>query len=195
MASFPFLSRALPCALLALLLPLALPSSAAFEAQSREGGTFIFPLSIKGKSWQTQVILNPGVKPPVGKIDDGKIAGVLQGTLPDFAAQFLDLDASGQFFLYYQGRETWRVGTNATAENLTTLTGQVANDGVFWMTGAYTPPGAGAPIGTLFLHGTVKFVRGTFDPASIRGDALFVAGGNVGSGLELKWKTVGSPQT
>jgi hypothetical protein len=187
--------RRVSCSLataLALTLSLGLASSSSVIDAPASLGSAIFPLSISGKSWQTDVILNPGVKPPIGKIDDGRIAGVLQGTLQDFAAQFLDLDASGRFFLYYDGRTSWRVATNENGQDTTLLSGQVANDGEAWMSGAYTPPGAQAPIGTIFLRGRVKFIRGTFDAASIAGEAWFVAGGNVGSGLELKWKT-GAP--
>lgn len=156
-------------------------------------GSLVFTLSIKGKSWNTGVILNPGVKPPIGKIDDGRIASVLQGTLPDFAAQFLTLDAGGRIYLYYQDRETWHLATNPNGTGLTTLTGQVANDGVFWMSGPYVHPMMGT-LGQIFLTGKVKFERGSFTPSSIKGEASFVGGSPVSTGITAKFKTVGGPE-
>jgi hypothetical protein len=155
------------------------------------GTTFVFPLSIKGKSWQTDVILNPGVKPPIGKVNDKAIAGVLQETLPDFAAQFLDLDPDGRFFLLYDGKESWRVATNTGGTLATTLTGKVANDGTFWMSGTYSAPMGGA-MGSFFATGKVKFVKGTFDPKKVSG-ALYFVSDAMSTGLTLKFKTVGAP--
>lgn len=147
--------------------------------------THVFELNMEGKSWQTAVIINPGVKPPIGKVTNKKIAETLKGELPDFAADYLNLDPGGKFYLLYDGKSSWRVATNPDGVNATTLQGQVANDGQFWMGGSYDSFMADA---TVFLTGKVKFEKGTFDPKKVSGKFYFVSEA-IGTGLNLKFKT------
>lgn len=154
--------------------------------------TYVFELSISGKTWQTGVILNPGVKPPIGKVTNDILAKVLKGELDDYASDFLDLDAGGRFFLYYDGKSTWRVATNSSgAMPITTLEGQVANDGQFWMAADYDLPMIGPEL-SCFATGKVKFQKGSFVPKSISGK-LYLVGDEITTGANLKFKTKGPP--
>ncbi len=153
------------------------------------GPTYVFELSMKGKTWNTAVVLNPGVKPPIGKVKNKDIAAVLKGELPDFAADYLDLDAGGKFYLYYDGKSSWRVATNPNGDDLTTLDGQVANDGQFWMAGRYDMFLADADA---FAQGKVTFEKGTFTPKKVKGKLHFVSA-TLGTGMTLSFKTVGKP--
>src|SRR5258705_4393942 len=82
------------------------------------GGTFVFELSIKGKTNQTDIAFPPGSKDIIGKVNDKILASVLRGEiLPghsalDFATDYLHLDPGGKFYLLYDGRDTWRIATN-----------------------------------------------------------------------------------
>ena len=67
---------------------------------ARSGAT-VFPLKLSGKSWQPQILTVPGQKVGIGKVKDKDVTAVLQNILPDFAADFLDLDPGGKFFLYF----------------------------------------------------------------------------------------------
>ncbi|HZR80767.1 MAG TPA: hypothetical protein VFD92_06700 [Candidatus Binatia bacterium] len=147
------------------------------------GGT-IFPLSISGTSWQPQVYGLPGKPLGNGKVNDKAIKGVLQGTLDDFAKDYLPLDPSGQVFLYFDGLTGWRIGTNSSGSNLVPLSGRVANDGTFWMMGDYNF----GTMGTIFVSGKVKFLKGTFDPKSVSGTFYFFSE-TINTGLILKFKT------
>lgn len=151
--------------------------------------TYVFELSMKGKTWQTAVILNPGVKPPIGNVKNKDISDVLTGALPDFAEDYLDLDPGGKFYLYYDGRSSWRVATNPNGADLTTLNGQVANDGVFWLAGHYDMFLADADV---FVQGKVTFEKNSFVPKKVKGKFLFVSEA-LGTGMTLSFKTVGAP--
>lgn len=153
------------------------------------GSPFVFELSMKGKSWDTGVILNPGVKPPIGKVTTKKIMETLIGDLPDYAADFLDLDPDGKFYLYYDSKSQWRVATNPDGNDTTTLRGQVANDGAFWMAGTYDMFMSDADV---FVTGKVKFKQGTFEPTKITGKFYLVSEA-ITSALDLKIETVGKP--
>jgi hypothetical protein len=161
------------------------------------GGTFVFPLSIKGTTNQTDVFLPPGSVDVIGKVNDKIIAAVLRGepipghSDPDFATQYVHTDQGGKFYLFFDGRDTWRVATNPQGTGATTLTGQTSNKGAFWMTGGVDFPVAG-PIATAFAVGKVKFVKGTFNPAKISGVVHFVSK-DIGECFTLKFKTVGPP--
>jgi len=148
----------------------------------------IFPLKLGGKTWATGIVEVPGKKVGVGKAKDKNITAVLTAVLPDFAADFLQLDPSGRFFLHYDGKTSWRVATNAAGDNPTTLTGQVANDGTFWMFGEYDIP-MHAENGHAFVTGKVKFERGTFNPKKVSG-VVYFHGEPITSGLILKFKTL-----
>lgn len=150
-------------------------------------GAVVFPLKLSGESWQPQVVGVPGKKLGNGKVKDKAITAVLQGILPDFAADYLDLDPSGRFFLHYDGRTSWRVATNANGDNATTLQGQVSNDGVAWLFGTYALPLV-MGTGDVFVTAKVKFVTGTFTPKSIKG-TLFFSSAAINTGLILKFKT------
>ncbi len=153
------------------------------------GSPFVFELSMSGKSWDTGVILPPGVKPPIGNVKNGDISKVLKGSLPDYADDFLDLDPNGKFYLYYDGKSSWRVATNPDGLDTTTLNGQVANDGQFWMAGNYGMFLADADV---FCQGKVKFKKGTFEPTKVSGK-FFLVSEAITTGLTLSFKTVGKP--
>jgi hypothetical protein len=151
-------------------------------------GAVVFPLKLAGESWQPQVVGVPGKKLGNGKVKDAAVTAVLQGVLPDFAADHLDRDPSGKFFLHYDGRSTWRVATNANGDDASTLQGQVSNDGVAWMFGTYALPMNLGEIGNVFVTAKVKFVKGTFTPASVKG-TFFFSSKAINTGLILKFKT------
>jgi hypothetical protein len=117
------------------------------------------------------------------------VADVLTGVLPDYAASFLDLDAGGAFYLYYDGKSDWRVATNPDGNDTTPLHGQVANDGQFWFAGPYDSFLAN---GDVFIRGKIKFHKKTFDPKSISGKLYFVSE-DITTSLDLKFKAVGAP--
>lgn len=153
---------------------------------ARSGAT-VFPLKLSGKSWQPQILTVPGQKVGIGKVKDKDVTAVLQNILPDFAADFLDLDPGGKFFLYFDSLSSWRVATNDTGTNTTTLTGRVSNDGVFWMFGTYDLPMM-AGTGKIFVTGKVKFQKGSFDAAKLNGTFYFLSD-PIDTGLILKFKT------
>jgi hypothetical protein len=161
------------------------------------GHTFVFPLSIKGKANQTDVVLFPGAHDILGPVNDKILASVLRGeilpghTILDYATPFLHLDMGGQFYLLYDGRDSWRVATNPNGTFATTLTGQTSVQGNFWMAGQYNFPMAG-PIANTFAVGKVKFAKGTFSPTKISGIVHFVSK-DIGECFSLKFKTVGPP--
>ena len=166
-------------------------SSRAPEPVQSAGGTVIFPLKLSGKSWQPQVIGKPGKKVGLGKVKDKDITAVLQDTLPDFARDYLDLDPSGRFFLYYDDQMNWRVATNPDGNDTTPLTGQISNDGIAWMFGEYTLPLA-AGTGNIFITGKVKYLKadpGVYMPKSVKG-VFYFSSADINTGLILKFKTL-----
>jgi hypothetical protein len=162
------------------------------------GNTFAFPLSLKGKTNQTDIALPAGSKDIVGKVNDKILASVLRGeilpghTAPDFATDFLQLDPGGRFYLLFDGRDSWRVATNPFGTGVvTTLNGQTSLQGNFWMAGKVGFPMVG-PSADAFAVGKVKFAKGTFNPLKISGTVHFVSK-DVGECFTLKFKTVGGP--
>jgi len=156
--------------------------------------TFVFALSVKGKTNQTDIAFPPGAKDIVGKVNDKILAGVLQGAIPDFAADFLQLDPGGKFYLLYDGRDQWRVATNPNGTGaVTTLHGQTSVQGLFWMAGKVGVPMVG-PDADAVAVGKLKFAKGTFNPTKISGVVHFVSE-DVGEAFTLKFKTVGPPLT
>jgi len=157
----------------------------ASTAQPRLGPAHVFELTMKGKSWDTGVILNPGVKPPIGEVTTAKIRDVLKGVLPDYAEDFLDLDAGGKFYLFYDSKSQWRVATNPEGDDATILRGQVANDGTFWMAGNYSLFMANADV---FVQGKVTFKNNTFEPKKVKGK-FFLVSEDITTGLTLNIET------
>jgi hypothetical protein len=152
--------------------------------------SFVFPLSVSGKTNQTDLDFGPGSKDHTPKVNDKIIAAVLQGTLPDFATQFLQLDPAGRFYLFFDGRDSWRVGTNEFGTGVTTtLNGQTSAQGNFWMAGQVSFPMAG-PVANAFAVGKVKFAKGTFNPTKVSGTVYFVSK-DLGECFTLKFTTVG----
>jgi hypothetical protein len=116
---------------------------------------------------------------------------VLQGTLADFADDYVDLDPGGKFYLYWLDRENWQVGTNPNGQNLSDMVGAAGSDGLFWFAGDYDIPMVGG-LGKAFAVGKVKYVKGTDDPAKISGTLYFVSGSDgITTAMTLKFKTVG----
>lgn len=157
------------------------------------GATTIFPLSIKGKTYQPAA--NFGGKSPSGKLNDKVIAATLQGSLPDFAATYLDLDPSGRFFVYFDGRNAngtgvFRVATNSTGANTTTMNASITPDGLFWAVGKYTMPVIGGEA-DINMTGKITFVKGTFTPKKIKGVFNFMfLGSGFNETFTMKFKTL-----
>jgi hypothetical protein len=164
------------------------------------GPSFVFPLSISGKVWATNVGLVTFVPRPA-KVSD-KILGVIlrREDTSDFSAEFidfLDADPAGRFFLYFDGRgadgsTTWRVGTNPNGVMTTTLNGAITQDGFCWLVGTYDVPVMGS-IANAFVNGKVTFAKGTFNPVKISGTLNFVTNAAIGEAFTVKFKTVGKP--
>ncbi len=151
------------------------------------GPVTIFPLSLSGKSYQPQVRIVPGKCLGCGKVTDKAITAVLQGTLDDFAKDFLPLDPSGHVYLYYDSLDNWRLATNTNGTGTVPLSGGVANDGTFWMMGDYNFGTAG----TIFAVGKVSFTKKDPDPfqaKSIKGNMYFFSS-VIDTGLVMKFKT------
>lgn len=160
------------------------------------GATTIFPLSIKGKTYQPAVSF--GGKAPSGKLNDKVIAATLQGTLADFASTFLDLDPSGRFFVYFDGRNAngtgvFRVATHANGVDTTSMNASITPEGLFWAVGKYTMPVVGQDA-DIFMTGKITFVKGTFTPKKITGVFNFMF---IGTGMAptnetftMKFKTL-----
>jgi len=161
------------------------------------GTTFVFELSVKGKTNQTDIFLPPGSHDVTGKVNDKILASVLRGeilpghTVLDFATDYLHLDPGGKFYLLYDGRDSWRVATNPTGIGATTLNGQTSVQGNFWLAGKVGFPIVG-PNADAFVVGKLKFAKGTFNPVKISGLAHFVSK-DIGECFTLKFKTVGPP--
>jgi hypothetical protein len=152
----------------------------------------IFPLKVDGKSWQPAIVGIPGKAIGVGPVKDKKTMQILQGILPDFATDYLDLDPSGRFFLYYDSQTQWRAGTNPNGTDLTTLTGHISNDGQVWMHGTYTAPG-GIATAEIFVTAKVKYEKNNFGlyiPKSVKGQVFFDSDENLDTGMNLKVKTL-----
>jgi len=156
-------------------------------ARGGPSATFVFPLKLSGKTWDTTQVGKPGKKLGVGKVKDKTVAAVLRSEIVNAATDYLHLDASGQFFLYYDSKSSWRVATNQFGTNVTMLEGKVANDGTFWMFGEYDIP-PDDETGEVFATGRVKFERGIFNPKSIKGVAYFFSE-DIQIGLIVKFKT------
>ncbi len=177
--------RKVSLVLVALLIAFAWLSR---HPEPARGVTVVFPLKINGTSWQPQILTVPGQKIGIGKVKDKNVTAVLQGSLPDFAADFLDLDPSGKFFLLFDSLTSWRVATNDAGTNATTLQGRVSNDGVFWMFGSYDLPMMPGAMGKIFVTGKVKFQKGSYAPAKVSGIFYFLSD-PIDTGLILKFKT------
>lgn len=191
--------------LVVILLALLAGTFGLKPRQSEGIVSLVFPLSISGKAWQTDLAVPPGFKVKAGKVNDKILATVLQGlplpgkTFLDFATDFLNLDQGGKFYLYFDGREadgrtTWRVATNPNGLLTTTLQGVMTPDGIAFLSGTYQPPLLG-PIGSCFVVAKTKFAKGTFNPEKISGTChcLLSSSPVIGEGFSVKFKTVGGP--
>jgi hypothetical protein len=173
-----------------------------FRPQPSEsvGQSFVFPLSLSGKTWTTDIAFGPGFKPKAEKVNDKIVGAILRGEdTEDESVPFLDLlhsDPSGRFFLYFDGRNadgttSWRVGTNPNGVMTTTAHGVITQDGFFWLTSSYTLPLVGTTA-EIFINGRAKFAKDTFNPTKIAG-TLNLLSTNPGHGFTVKFKTVGKP--
>ena len=167
--------------------------------------SLVYPLSVSGKAWETDIDFGPGFKVKAGKVNDKTVGDVLRGipvppsTVLDFATDFLNLDQGGRFYLYFDGRNadgttTWRVATNPNGVLTTTLNGVMTQDGIAFLSASYSPPLMG-PIGSCFVNAKVKFAKGTFNPQKISGtcSCLLSSSPVIGEGFTVKFKTVGGP--
>lgn len=156
------------------------------------GGGVVFELSISGKTTQTDVILNPGVKPIQGPVNDKVISETLRGILPDFAAQYLHVDpqGTGKFYLYFDGLTSWRVASNPNGDNAVTLTGRVDNIGNFILFGDYNfaIQGVTPPAFQICVIGKATFVKGTYTPTKVTG-TIYGQSELAGEMFTLKFKS------
>lgn len=161
------------------------------------GQSVVFPLSVSGKTVQTDIAFGPGFKPTRGKVNDKIVGAILRGeNTTDYSVDFVDLlnsDGTGRFYLYFDGRgvdgsTTMRVATNPSGNMATTLEGAVTQDGEFWIAGKYSAPVIGT-IADTFVTGKMKFAKGTFNPLKISGTVHFVSNA-IGEGFTLKFKTL-----
>lgn len=164
------------------------------------GPSFVFPVSLSGKSWTTDIAFGPGFVPRPEKVNDKIVGAILRGeNTVDESVPFLDIlhsDPSGRFFVYFDGRNadgttSWRVGTNPNGVMTTSFQGTITQDGFFWLASTYTLPMVGT-VANLFAQGKVKFAKGTFEPVKISGTLSFLSPAP-GHGISLKFKTVGKP--
>jgi len=148
----------------------------------------LFPVVLKGTSFQPQVRIVPGKCLGCGKVTDKAITAVLQGTLDDFAKPYLPLDPSGHVYLYFDSLDNWHLATNPNGTGVQVpLSGAVANDGTFWMMGDYNFGTAGS----IFVVGKVAFTKkepDPFQPKSVKGNFYFFSS-MIDTGLNLKFKT------
>lgn len=156
-------------------------------------GGFVFSLSVSGKSNNSDVLVNPGVKPIQGTVNDKTVGEVLKGTLDDFAGDFLPIDPAGdgRFFLFFDSRTSWRVGPNKNGTNAITLTGQTDSVGNFIMFGEWNFANQGftPPMLQVCAFGKVTFTKGTYNPTKITGTVLGMSSVH-GEMLNLKFKTL-----
>lgn len=156
------------------------------------GGGPIFELSISGKTTQTDVILNPGVKPIQGPVNDKVISKVLKGEMNDFSDQYLHVDGgnTGKFYLYFDNLNSWRVASNPNGADTTTLTGQVDNVGNFIMFGTYNfaIQGVTPPLFQCTVVGKATFIKGSYTPKSVTG-TLYFSSTIAGEMATLKFKS------
>ncbi len=164
------------------------------------GSSFVFPLSVSGKIWVTDIAFGPGFKIKPSKINDKAVGAILRGeNTDDVSIPFLDLlhsDPSGRFFIYFDGRNldgsvNCRFATNPNGIMTTAGHGAMTQDGVFWLAGTYQLPVLGT-LADAFATGKMKFAKGTFSPVKISGTLSFTSV-DVGYSFTVKFKTVGKP--
>ncbi|MBI3818063.1 MAG: hypothetical protein HY286_05170 [Planctomycetes bacterium] len=163
-------------------------------ARAITGPTTIFGLSFNGKNVQAQVVMNPGVKPPTGKVTDKVISEVLRGEKTDWSAQFVDVNAAndGKYYLFYDGMNDWRVGIHKNGLDAVSLHGWVDSSGAYMMFGSYNfaIQGVTPPMFDCFTTGKVTFAKGTFNPTKITGN-FYMASPITGDVMTLAIKTTG----
>jgi hypothetical protein len=186
--------RLLPPALVLLLVVTVAWVLPAFGAGDGDPPQAIFEISVKGKSWASAVIVNPGLKVGIGKVDDKLVADVLTGVnLEDYSVDFIDKDDGGKLYLYYYSREQMGYATNPDGVDVTLMRGQCAPDGNFWMYGFYEGGFAQA-----FSNADCMFTgritwestgdSGQYVPLKIKGTLFFVSQ-DITTGMTLKVKT------
>lgn len=192
--------RLLPPTLALLLVATVAWALPALVAGDGDLPLAIFEISVKGKSWASAILVNPGVKVGIGKVDDKLIADVLTGVdLDDDSVDYVDKDAGGKLYLYDYSREQMGYATNPDGVDVTLLRGQCASDGTFWMYGFY----AGG-FATLFSNadcmfsGKIKWENTgnpeQYVPVKIKGTLYFVSE-DITTGMTLKVKTTGLANT
>jgi len=186
--------RLLPPALVLLLVVTVAWVLPAFGAGDGGEPQALFEISVKGKSWASAVIVNPGLKVGIGKVDDKLVSDVLTGIdLDDYSVDFIDKDAGGKLYLYYYSREQMGYATNPDGIDVTLMRGQCAPDGNFWMYGFYE-----GGFATMFSDADCMFTgRITWEktndpddyvPLKIKGTLYFVSQ-DITTGMTLKVKT------
>lgn len=186
--------RLLPPALVLLLVVTVAWVLPAIGAGDGDPPQAIFEISVKGKSWASAVIVNPGLKVGIGKVDDQLVADVLTGIdLDDYSVDFIDKDPGGKLYLYYYSREQMGYATNPDGVDVTLMRGQCAPDGNFWMYGFYEGGFAQAfSNADCMFTGKIKWENtgdsGQYVPLKIKGTLFFVSQ-DITTGMTLKVKT------
>jgi hypothetical protein len=125
-----------------------------------------------------------GAKTFVNKAKAADIASCIAGNEPSCAG-LIEEDAGGKAYVFFDSPTQWRVATNTTGANATTLTGFVGGKGEFVMTGTH------ALSSTVFiLEGKVKFQKGSLTVKKMTGKLAAVSSLAEHYG-QFKVKTVG----
>lgn len=165
-----------------------------FGGPDGAGPQAIFEFTVSGKSWASAILVNPGVKVGIGKVNTKAVADVLTGVdTEDFAADFVDLDPGGKLYLYWYSREQMGYATNPDGVDVTLMHGQCAPDGTFWMYGFYQ--GGFAQMfsnADCMFTGKIKWEKSNdpdeYVPLKVKGTLYFVSE-DIGTGMTLKVKT------
>ncbi|MBI2359221.1 MAG: hypothetical protein HYV04_09995 [Deltaproteobacteria bacterium] len=153
------------------------PSAGAFSGE-------IFEITGSGKLFHFEAPPTPGQKAPVTSVKASALAPCITGG-DATCTGFLEQDAGGKAYVYFDSDTSWRIATNPDGTDTTTLTGLVAGDGSFMMSGRHEMSET-----EFTIQGKVKFQKGTFTPLSMNGSISAVSNLTLHYGTG-KVKTVG----
>ncbi|WP_150046008.1 MULTISPECIES: hypothetical protein [Methylomonas] len=149
---------------------LSVVGASAHSAETAVNAQFTIK-ALSGYVVQNDVLVNPGVKPPVGKFNAKKAAHCIQATQDSdsFCDIYLDNNDQGVAYLYYDSNRSWRLKTHLDGA-VTTLTGNVDPTGAFMMTGVHALSGA-----QIYAVGKAKLNKGSLTPKSLSGTLYFTS--------------------
>jgi hypothetical protein len=113
----------------------------------------------------------PGKKAFVNKLTASAITACIAGTNPaDGCAAFMDGDAGGKAYLFFDSVTSWRIGTKTDGSNAMTLNGLVDGAGNFMFAGTHAKSGS-----HVIVSGKAKFLKGTYTPLGVSGKVVGVS--------------------